>query len=233
MSVGYQDYARLSQQGGELLFNLSGNIAVNTPFFEGYVGAWPYFSLFTDCNTSAQSVRVVMEYFDGPSFTNLVGFRYAIRTGASFAITQYGNLSPWLSVFITSTDNNPYPFLQLTGYATTGPYGIMQDQSNDVPIAWWNPTVPATTTNDLIVVRVTPGPAKLIFTSAANTYTYRHRYFDYGSNAFKTMFVIQGSISGDQWQLDAPMFDAPIELEITNTAAAAASYTVSYISEST
>lgn len=111
MTVGYPDYARLSQQGGTELYGVANTAPPYfSKLFQGYVGAWPYVNIFTNLAASADTMQIVLAYCSDATFNTIVGERTIVRTGGNVAVSQYANLTPWLTFWYTTKSGNPMTF---------------------------------------------------------------------------------------------------------------------------
>lgn len=231
MSVGYSDYTRVSNSGGFLLFSTSGNIANGTVLFQGYVGYWPYLNLFTDCNSSGDFCQIEIAYYSDATFSNPSGFRLAIRMGASFAATQYGNISPWVRISVNTISGSPFPFIFLSGYGTTGPSDQVSMSSLDVPIAGGVQSVPGAGTQIIEIGHIQPGDAIFQVQTASTSWYVFIEYFDYGSNAWIRLYQTgPKSAAGDE-NLEWPQLDAPMRITFGNQQATTAQFVYGWTSK--
>lgn len=216
MTVGYPDYARLSNAGGYLLYRTNGSPPENTVLFQGYVGLWPYINMFTSMNASNDYCRIQLSYFADESFSELTGFRYATRTGASFAITQYGNISPWLRVSYITISGNPISFQEWSIYGTTGYSPQINMTSADVPIFTFNQNVATTATFSVSPLHIQPGDASLMLYTTSAKWHAELTYFDFGAASPNQLFHLDDTLSAPGGIWDMPMLDAPHTFLITN-----------------
>lgn len=224
MTIGYPDYARLSEQGGFSIFSTKGNVNNGAFVFEGYVGSWPYLNMFTLMSASSDFGRIALVYYADEKFTNQVGFRYAIRTGNSFAITQYANLSPWLQIQFNTISTNPMSFTEWTVYGTQGYSPQTQLASTDVPIFSTNQTIAAGTTVQAFPQHIQPGSGIANVSIGTNTWYANIFAWDYGGNAWALDTQLIGSWAGNGGVFDVPMLDTPYRIDMHNSGSAAIAF---------
>jgi len=220
MSEGYPDYARLSQQGGVQLFSANGVVPQNAFLFQGYVGSWPYVNLYTDIVAGTDSAQIFLNYHSDSTFTTLVTQRLAIRNNPTLAVTQYANMSPWLSFFYEAQAGTNMTWNPLSLYATTGPANQIELASLDVPIFRNTAVVPANGSLLFDITKIQPGAAKMIVTSNAATWHINVDYYDFTSNSYLFYAKIDSSWAGSGGVFDMPMIDAPMQLSLVNGTAA-------------
>lgn len=230
MSVGYPDYARLSEQGGFQLFGTSGNIANEHVLFSGWVGSWPYLNLFVDCNSSADACRIAIAYYTDSTFGTQAGFRYAIRNGASFSITQYANLSPWVIISVETESGNPFPFLEIAAYASIGVADQVSLSSLDVPIFGGIVNINAGITNVIDFDHIQPGNAVFTIQTQLTDWFVYIEYFDYGSDSWIRIYQIGPESAAGSFSFTWPMLDAPHRITAKNSSATNGSFVISWIS---
>lgn len=228
MTVGYIDYARLSQEGGFQLYADSGSPPENTVLFKGYVGAWPYVNLFTDCNSSSDVCRIAIAYFSDSTFSTQVGWRYAVRTGGMFAATQYANLSSWVVLSYTTLSGNPFPFVELGLYATVAPAKQVGLSSTDVPIIGTNQTIAGPSTGSVTPGHIQPGDASLMLYTNATAWNANVQYYDYGTPGYLQIFHTDNVISAHGGVYDLPMLDAPHLINFANTGSTSGQFVISW-----
>lgn len=228
MTVGFPDYARLSQQGGYLLYGNSGNINQNQILFEGYVGTWPYVNMATNFGASTDFAQMNLVYFADETFNDVIGFRYAIRAGASFAMTQYANLTPWLRFYYESKSGLAMPFTNLALYASQGIANQWQLASMDVPILSLDQSIGANTTATVDINHIQPGPGNInMFTGAASWFININRY-DWGSAGYVFDSTVNSAKYGQALSVDLPMIDAPYQFQIHNGDSVAQTFEMSW-----
>lgn len=224
MTVGYPDYARLALEGGFTLFAATGNVTNNTTLFKGYVGNWPYVNVACSCGSTSDFLQIAMQYYSDSTFTTLVGFRNAIRFGGQFSLTQYANMSDWLLFFINTKSNNPYPFGQLTLFATVGQATPVIIPSLDVPVFQKAKIFTASEVDMDVPGHVSPGNMQLNFFTAATDWNLTIRHYDYGSNAYLADWQTSQATSPNAFTMNWPQGDYPIRLDVTNNDAASRNF---------
>lgn len=231
MSVGYPDYARLSQAGGTQLFGHQGGITNNLILFEGYVGSWPYVNLVTNGPITSNFAQINLVWFSDSTFTTSVGFRFAIRGLNTFAQTQYANLSPWLRIFYESDNGSNLNFPQFGLFATTAPAGQIELASLDVPIIHGQDTIPAGSGEVVTPGHIQPGAATFQFATASPSYSITFNYFDWTAQAFVPLGQILSNFAPFGGFFDVPMLDAPMNIAIHNGDTASRVFTYSWMSK--
>lgn len=231
MSVGYPDYARLSNSGGFLLYSSDTGVPEFTTLYKGYIGSWPYLNLFTNCDNTTDFARVQILYSSDNTFSDIVGFRYAIRQSGSIASTQYANLTDWVHVFYDSISGNQFPFLEFSVYGTQGYAEQRQLASLDVPITRFSQIVPASTTVFGPIQHIQPGAADLQIQSAVATWSVTVNYYDYASAAFLSYASFTQGVAPTGGSFSVPMPDAPCQLQVNNGSAAAGRIIVGWASK--
>lgn len=219
--VGYPDYTRLSRAGQQQLFFTTSNVTNGQKLFQGYVGSWPFTVIFALFQGSTDFIRIEMIYFSDSTFTTQCGFRFAVRTGAQFSAICYGNMSDWLLVQVHTQSTNPMPTFEFGIYATTQYTPNIGMDSMDVPLIFMRSTVAATSTVELLIAHVRPGNARYLINSAATSWQWKLRYYDWNTNTITTCaqsqtFGVPTTVEGD-----APMIDAPMYIDLINNDAAA------------
>lgn len=218
---GYPDYTRYARAGNQQLcgfFNTT--FPNNMQVFKGYVGSWPYTCVFMDLGTTADSARFQMIYYSDATFTQIVGFRYSIRQSGQFSSVCYGNMSDWLLIQMTSQAGTAIPIQVFGAYATEGYSPVIAQDSMDVPIFNVHTTIAATTTVETGMTHVHPGPGAMIINSAATSWQWKVRYYDYNSNSIITIAQSPTLAGPGNAQFDCPLLDAPMFLDLVNNDAA-------------
>lgn len=229
MSIGYPDYARLSQQGGVLLYSGTGIVPQNTILFQGYVGPWPYINLFADTASGSENVNIILEWYSDATFTTLVGFRYAPRNQYSISATQYANLSPWLRVFYTTASGNPISWSLISVYAATGAASPNALLSADAPLFTSDASILANTSETYQVEHVSYGDAQFIVSTALATWYVNFSYQDATSYALVFYAQINSSWAGSGGAFNLPAPDSPIQLVVHNGTAAAGTINYTWV----
>jgi hypothetical protein len=233
MSVGYPDYARLNRSGGYLLYGVGATSPPeNAILFEGYVGSFPYLNVVLNVNATSDFIRVVIAYYTDETFSTQIGFRYVIRGGGSFSVTQYANLSEWCAIFYDSISGNPVPFIQFAIYGAQSVAGQTSLVSTDVPIYQSDGLVALSSSVQVNPLHVQPGSAILgIFTTAAVWFV-TVAYYDYGSATYKRMYDIDSTITAKGGTYPVSLPDAPLQLTISNTDTSDRTFRMSLMSTS-
>jgi hypothetical protein len=231
MSIGYPDYARLERAGGFLLYGSSNSTPpYNTNLFEGYIGLWPFLTLALSLGVGTDTVQVVIGYYTDETFSTLVGFRLINRQSAQFSVTQYANLSEWVSVRYVTKSGNPAPFASFGVYASTDPATQFHLVSMDVPLFQFDSTIAAGGTVTQVPQHVQPGPAVLcIFTNAA-VWNVQLLYFDFNSNAFLRTLDMDNTIVAKGGVFAVALADVPMQVAIHNSDASTETFRVSLMS---
>lgn len=231
MTVGYPDYQRLTRSGGYLLYGVSN---VSPPYgvvlFQGYVGNFAYLTLGLNVNSSTDYMKVVINYFTDSTFTVNVGFRYVIRGGSEFSVTQYANLSEWAQIYYFTKSGNAMPMLSFVLYGSDSPGNQAQLVSNDVPIYQSNSSIAAGATPTAITQHVQPGNGLLSVSSVVTPWYCELQYYDYGSGAFILLVHIDQTISASGGVFPVGLPDVPIQLALHNGSAAAGFIRLSLVS---
>lgn len=230
MSTGYPDYARISDASGFSLYETNVTPPENTTLFQGYVGSWSYINFICSVNNTTDVAQVIFEWFSDNTFTTIVGFRYVIRAGASFANTQYANLTSWCRVYYVSNSGNPFPFTMFGLYATTGPADQFQLASMDVPIFRVVQSIAATTTVNFIPQHIQPGPAKIMMQTVGTNWTLNVSYLDFATNTYLLFMQYNSADYTGKVVEDLPMIDAPYRFSIDNLASSAVTFVLAYLS---
>lgn len=232
MSVGYPDYARLSLEGGYTLYSATGNVTNNVQLFRGYVGNWPYINLSTSCGSTTDFTQIAMQYFSDSTFSTMVGFRNAVRFGGQFALTQYANMSDWLIFFLNTKSNNPYPFNDLSLFATVGQGTPIIMPSLDVPVFEKAKIFTASEADQDVPGHINPGTMQLNFFTAATDWNLTIRHYDYGSGGYQADWQTSQATSPAAFVMDWPQGDYPIRLDVTNNDAASRNFQYSLMTKS-
>lgn len=231
MSVGYPDYTRVARDGGYLLYGAA-NVTppYNIPLFSSYVGNWPYLTLALNVNSTADFIRVVIAYYSDDTFSTIVAFRYAIRAGADFSVTQYANLTEWCQVWYQTISGNPVNFIGFAVYGTSDPSNTNQLVSTDVPEFFYNQSVAASTSLNIAPGHVQPGPATLSMCMDNTAWAVEVQYYDYGSASYLLLTRMSSKIvaTGGVWTIGLP--DAPLNVFLQNGDAAARFMRISIVS---
>lgn len=231
MTVGYTDYARLSQQGGFQLYAISGSPPQNTVLLREYIGAWPYVNLFTNCGASSDICRIAIAYFSDSTYTTQVGFRYAVRTGGMFAATQYANLSPWVQLSYTTISSNTFPFTALGLYAAVAPARQVGLSSTDVPIIGTNQTIAGPSNGSITPGHIQPGSASLMIYTTATAWSVNAEYYDYGTPGYLQIFHADQVTASHGGVFDVPMLDAPHLINFSNNGSTNGQFVISWQSK--
>lgn len=231
MTVGYPDYTRVTRAGGYLLYGVV-NLTppYNSPLFSGYVGNWPYLTVALNVNSTTDFVKVIIAYYSDNTFTNLIGFRYLIRAGANFSVTQYANLTEWCRVWYLTQSGNPVNFLGFSVYATSDPATTNQLVSGDVPAFNFIGSVAANTIFSDLAGHVQPGPGIIQIFSSATAWTVQIQYYDFGTAAYETIAYWDETVNAHVVEADVGLIDAPLQVVMTNNDAAARTFRVSIVS---
>jgi hypothetical protein len=222
VSIGYEDYARLSQQGAQLLYSgFNVTPAYDTSFFAGYVGSWPYITLRLSLSATADTVEVVLAYYSDSTFSTQVGVQLAVRNSGQLSVTQYSAITPWLAIFYITKSGNPIEFFQISVYATSAPANQFNLVSMDVPIYQSNASVAAGGGSLVIPQHVQPGPAVLVVSSAVTPWYCEILYYDYGSGTYLTLVHIDQTVVTSGGVFQVALIDTPIQVALHNGSAAA------------
>ena len=232
MSIGYPDYARLSQQGGTQLYagnNLSP--PENTILFKGYVGSWPYVNLVTNCLSTVENAQLKMQYFNEASFSTLVGEHHCTRATNNFAYTQYANMSPFMQFFYVTETGNTFPFNQINLYATTGEGNSksLYDLSEGILVG--TESIAASTTSTHFPVFINPGRTTFQLQTASTTWFVNISYFSFQQNGYILYKQFNSTKWGTDVQIEFPMLDAPHKVEVHNSGAASATFVYGWASD--
>lgn len=228
---GYPDYQRVSLSAGYQLYAGNGNIPVNTNLFFGYVGNFPYVSLFANLNASSDFAVIGLTYYSDSSKSLIVGWRNIVRTGTTYSVTQYGNVGPWLNLSYTTKSGNPMSFSALGLYGTTGLANQEMLTSLEVPMFEFNVSLAATNGNETIApVHVQPGPAKLMLYTTSVKWVAIMSYYDWVSGSYLQVLHMDNNwgVAGGVW--DVPMLDAPYQFAVTNNDTVSRSFVGSWLS---
>lgn len=223
MTVGYPDNVRLSRGGQFPLFN-GANIAPATvvPFFSGYVGLFPFINSTQNMGASTDFAQITYTWYQDNTFANVVGFRAANRGGNNLAYAQYANLSDWMQVFYHTKSGNPMTFVEISLYGTQQPSEPRQLASQDTGIWEVNTTVAASTTNTYPLTKIIPGVGTLTLFSGAVAWNVNVQYYDYGLNAFQTLYSLdQNAFADAAAHIQIPVLDTPMQMQFHNQDAAA------------
>jgi hypothetical protein len=232
MTIGYPDYARLSQDGGTQLY-AANNISPpeNTVLFKGYVGSWPYVNLITNCNSTVENAQFKMQYFNDATFTTLVGEHHCTRASLNFAYTQYANMSPFMQFFYVTETGNPFPISQLNLYATTGKADSksLYDLSEGILVG--TESIAASTTSTHFPVLINPGRTTFQLQTAGASWFINVLYFSFQQNGYILYKQFNSAKWGQDVQVEFPMLDAPHKVEVHNTAASATTFVYGWASD--
>lgn len=220
---GYPDYTRIVRAGNQNLFVAGATLANGANIYRGYVGSWPYTIIFCDMATTTDFMRIRMQYYTDNTFTTLLGFRYSIRGSANFSCLSYGNMSDYLSVFIDTKSGNPIPVQTFGIYATMGTSEQIMLDSNDVPLLFFSGTVAASTLQQVPILHVHPGLAKLKMKSAGASWQPWLYYYDWGSGAYVSLIGGPQFAAAGTYETDFPQIDAPMQVGLQNLTAAGVS----------
>jgi hypothetical protein len=231
MSVGYPDYARLSRDGGYLLYDgVNVTPPYSTALFKGYVGSFPYITLTLSCNFGTDAASINIQYYSDATFATAVGRRIINRIGTQFSVTQYVNLSEWAIVYYTTFSGNPVNFIWFTVYGSSGPANQIQLVSTDVPIYQFDNTIAATTVVSTTPQHVQPGRGILSVYTNATSWFVILLYYDIGSGNYLRLLQVDQTIAAKGVQYDVGMLDAPLQISIDNRDASAETFRVSLVS---
>lgn len=218
MTVGYPDYTRLARAGNFEFYSQS-NVTppLSTRFAQTYVGNFPYVTMFTNMAASVDFAEMVIEWYSDATFTQLVGFRIAVRGGGSFAATQYANLSDYLLIFYNTKSGNPMTFSQISIYGTQSPAGQNALESTDVPIFLQSGHINATTLQTFQIQHISPGPARMNFSCGAASWFVNWQAYSYGAGAYQTIYQANSSaFTGKNFNIALPALDCPMQIQINN-----------------
>lgn len=225
MSIGYPDYARLSQQGGTQLY-AANNITPpeNTVLFKGYVGSWPYCNLITNIPASSEITQYKLQYFNDATFSTLVGEHHCTRTGLTFGYTQYANMSPFMQFFYVTQSGLAMPVSQLNLYATTGPGDSKNLYDLTEGILVGTESVAASTTSTHFPVLINPGETVFELQTAGASWFINILYLSFQQNGYILQKQFNNTDNVHDVQAQFPMFDAPYKVEVHNTAATSTTF---------
>jgi hypothetical protein len=220
--VGYPDYERLGRSGQyQIFYGQNAAPAIAVPFFRGYVGSWPFINSFQNMAASADFAQLTFAWFPDNTFINDIGFRIANRTGNNLAYAQYANLSDWLAVYYHTISGNPMTFSAMSLYGTQQPSEPRQLASQDTGIWEVNTTIAAATTVSYALTKVIPGVATLNLWSGAVSWNVNFQYYDYGLNAYQTLYQAdQNAFADAAAHIQVPTLDTPMIIQIHNQDAA-------------
>jgi hypothetical protein len=222
---GYDDYQRLSRGGNVLLWNASGNLNNGTFLFSGYVGNFAYTSMYVNV---ANFADFEMIYYQDGTYSQAVGQRDIIRGASTVSICQYGNISEWMRLFLSTLGGPTYNVLWASMYGTNGEVPQNQLASASVPLLVENVTVPATTTQFYYASQIRPGPAWLFSSNNGNGYIIQVQYFDFNTGTWITTHYFSNTNFPSGINSQVPMLDAPMRLAVDNTQAVAQGFTFSW-----
>lgn len=232
MTIGYPDYARLSQQGGTELY-AANNITPpeNTILFKGYVGSWPYVNLITNIPATAEVASFKVQYFTDATFSTLVGQHRCTRTSLNFGYTQYANMSPFMTFFYVTLSGNPIPISQLNLYATTeqGNPQSLADVSEGILAGV--ESISASTTSTHFAALINPGSTIFQLQTAAVNWFVNISYLSFDQNGYLLIKQFNSSKYVSDVQETFPMLDAPYKVQVTNNDAAAKSFVYGWASD--
>lgn len=229
MPAGYPDYTRLSRGGNVLLAGQGGNLVADSVLFAGYVGNFPYTTLYVNVGVVSNFADFSLIYYTDSTYTQAVGEHDSIRGSGTISACQYANLSEWMRVFIFTNNGSPYDVLWFALYGTSGyASGVLLDAAN-VPLIVENVTIPASTTNFYYLTRIRPGPASLFFFPAGNGYVLSVQYYDYSTGLWITTHLFDNVTFPPGFNMDIPMLDAPMRLSVDNTMTSAQQFTFSWL----
>jgi hypothetical protein len=233
MTIGYEDYTRLSRSGGVLLYGSSAALVNNSFPLTTYVGNSAYTTIAFSGQASTDFVQISMAYFTDNTISQLVGFRRLVRTSGQFSITQYPNLSEWLQVSISTKSGNPFPMGFLGIYASDGYAPQVALASLDVPMLLINASVGATTTLNLTPQHVEPGNGRLSLRTTATTWAVNVGYYDFTSGGYIFIAGADHNNPGNTpANLAVPILDTPMQVSLVNSDAAAKTFSGSWCVES-
>lgn len=227
---GYPDYTRLNRTGGVVLFSTTGNVNHAQQLFRGYVGNFSNVALTTLLNASTDFCSVDLIWYSDNTFTQVVGFRRAIRTGSQFAEMSYVNLSDWLLLQVETKTTNPMPFQFLSIYGCQAEGTSFSLASNDVPLIGQTTPVPATTTTSIFPAHIQPGAAFFTAQTVAASWFINILYYDWGGGAY-TLFR-QYNSSTYVLNIGEPLscLDTPTRVDVHNGDAAQKTFVLGWFS---
>lgn len=233
MTVGYQDYTRLSRSGGVQLYGSTASLVSGTFPFSGYVGNSSYVTIAFNGGVGNDFVQLNMVYCSDSSFSQVVGFRRAVRTAGQFSITQYPNLSEWMQIQVITKSGNPFPMSFMGIYGSDGyaPQTVMA--SLDVPMLLINSTVNASSTVNLVPQHVEPGNGRFSIKTTATTWAINVGYYDFGSGGYIFIAGADHNNPGNTpANLAVPILDTPMQVSLVNSDTAARTFSGSWCIES-
>lgn len=231
MSVGYQDYARLTRAGGTELFHVTGNVNNGQVLFTGHVGDFEYLNLLMNVNTSTDFCRVQIAWYADSSFGTSAGFRFAQRGGGNLAQTQYVNLAPWVQITLFTKSGSPMGFSVFAAYGSHGVGNGFSLASQDVPITSHVGNIAASTSLLVVPIHIVPGNAKFSLLSGAAAWFTNFFYYDWTLNAFTNLWQVSNTQFAKNAQWDVPCLDTPMEIEVHNSDTVAQNFIFSYMGD--
>lgn len=231
MTIGYPDYQRLALEGGVQLYGTNGIPPQNAVLFEGYVGNWPYTSVFTLMGAGSDSFQFHMGYFTDSTFSTIVAEHVFARVSGSFAASQYGNLSDWLKFYYLSNSGLAASASNISVFGVSGWQSNYQMASNDVPLFLFNGSVAANTVSNQSVQHICPSNATFFWHTTLATWTINIQVWDYGSNSFKIFAVVDSTVFKGEGSISVPMIDAPYQIQLDNQTAAAGNFICSLMQQ--
>lgn len=223
MTEGYPDFQRLSRSGQYQIYY--GNAVappVATPFFEGYVGNFPFINSFQLMGASTDYAQITFAWYSDSTFTTSIGFRVANRGGNNAAYAQYANLSDWLAVYYHTQSGNPMTFNELSLYGTQQPSEPRQLASHDTAMYSFAGNINASTENTIAITKIIPGKGLFNMYAGATSWFANFNYYDYGSNSFLNYYsVTHNSFTDSSCHIELPILDTPLQFQVSNQDAAA------------
>lgn len=231
MSVGYPDYARLSQQGGQQLLNITNaSPAYFTFLVMAYVGLWPYVNMFTNVAASTDFQLITLGWYTDHTFATQVSQRNAIRTGGSQGWTQYANQTDWLGVYYTTKSGLAIPYTQWSVFATTGPAEQIQLADNSGPITVTDNTLAASSSLTWNFNAIQPGDGLLTWDTTAASWEVDVNFYNWNLAAFQRQQTLKSGAFQPQGALEVPALDTPSQLVLKNNDTASRVLNVSWFS---
>jgi hypothetical protein len=216
--VGYPDYARFSRSGQfQLYFGANVTPTYDVPFFQGYVGLWPFINVFTNMAASTDFMQITYLWFSDSTFTTAIAFRAAVRGGNNLAYAQYANLSDWLQVFYTTKSGLAMQFRAISIYGTQQRSGAREIASQDTALSSFNGSVAASTTLVVPITKIIPGDSLFNLLSGAVGWNLNFFYYDFGLGAYQKYYgMTQNGFTDSAGHIFVPVLDCPLQIQIQN-----------------
>lgn len=232
MSIGYPDFARLSQAGGVLFTSNNNPIANNQTVFQGYVGDHPYITTFINSAGANDFIQLQYIWCSDATFNTIVAFKYQVRQTNNISWVQYANFSPWLKVFAVTKSGNPFPSNSYSLYGTTAPTPQVGLASLDVPILHNSSLIAASTAQQFLMDHVQPGNALFSYHTTAASWFVEFQYYDYGSNSTVNLNQITNNqYPNGQFITEMPFLDCPMYVNVNNGDTSARTFIFSWMSK--